>query len=221
MCRTARSSYSSAGWWLPATLVLALVASTCLAADDPQTQGKENKDKGTDAAASPADAAIRASADLFMKAFDGGDAKAVAELWTSNGTMADDRGEIYKGRSAIEQQYAEFFKAYPGAKMQVTITSIDFPTSTMAVEDGTAQVTVPGQAAPPVASRYTAVHVKEDGKWRMATVRETAIPLPSNYGRLEDLSWLIGTWETRTIRPPCEPLSVGLPTGASWNEITR
>jgi uncharacterized protein (TIGR02246 family) len=73
------------------------------------------------------DAAIRATADAFIKAFSHGDAKTIAALWTPNGTFADERGEIFKGRETIERQYASFFKAQPGAKIEIAIQSIDFP----------------------------------------------------------------------------------------------
>jgi hypothetical protein len=66
-------------------------------------------EKKTPAAESD-DTAIRATAEAFVKAFNRGDAKAVAGLWTEKGTMADERGEIFKGRKAIEAQYAALFK---------------------------------------------------------------------------------------------------------------
>ena len=44
-------------------------------------------------------------------------------------------------------------------------------------------------------SRYTVVHVKQDGKWLMASVREASIELPSNFARVEGLGWLVGTWK--------------------------
>jgi len=175
--------------WPLAAILAILIAAPCTGAVE---KAKEEKSKD---AKSP-EAEIRATADAFVKAFNAGDAKAVAALWTANGTMADDQGEIFKGRKAIEDQYAAFFKAHPGAKMKVAVKSIEFPTPSMAVEDGTAQV-VAQHGGPPVASRYTAVHVREDGKWLMASVRETAIPLSSNFSRLEDLGWLIGTWEAK------------------------
>jgi len=145
----------------------------------------------------PAEAAIRATADAFVQAFDRGDAKAVAALWTTNGSVVDDRGQLFKGRKAIEDEYQAFFKAYPGAKMEVAIKSLDFPSPTTAVEDGTARVVVRGPS-PPVASHYTVFHVQEGGKWLMAAVRETAIPLFSSSGRLEELGWLIGSWKTKS-----------------------
>jgi len=145
----------------------------------------------------PSEAAIRASAEAFIKAFNGGDAKAVANLWTANGTVADEQGNVFKGRKAIEEQYAALFKAHPTARMQVAIKSIDFPTPTTAVEDGMTQVMTKDND-PPTASRYTAVHVQEDGKWLMASVRESTMPVASNFAQLQELGWLVGDWESKT-----------------------
>ena len=147
-------------------------------------------------AGNPAEAAIRASGEAFVKAFADGDAKAVAALWTENGTLVDDRGVVFKGRKAIEDEYTAFFKAYPKATMQLTIKGIEFPTPTTAIEDGTAQV-VAQQSTPPVTSRYTAVHVQEGGRWLMASVRESAVPLPNDSSRLQDFAWLIGDWKAQ------------------------
>ena len=137
---------------------------------------------------------IRATAAAFVEAFNRGDAHAVADLWTADGTEGDESGTIYKGRPAIEAQYAELFKQHPGARMEVAVKTIEFPSRSTAIEDGAAQVEVE-RAGPPRASRYTAVHVKQDGKWLMASVRESSIELPSNFARVESLDWLVGTWK--------------------------
>jgi hypothetical protein len=81
--------------------------------------------------------------------------------------------------------------------MQVDIKSIDFPTATTAVEDGMSQL-LTTDSEPPAASRYTAVHVQEDGKWLMASVRESAIPVASNFAQLQELGWLVGDWESKS-----------------------
>jgi uncharacterized protein (TIGR02246 family) len=143
------------------------------------------------------EAAIRATADEFVQAFNRADSKAVAALWTENGTMADDRGQIFKGRNAIEEEYAAFFKKYPGAHIEIAVQSVDFPTSSLAIEDGLARV-MTKNSQPPIASRYTAVHLLQDGKWLMASVRESSIELPSTYGHLQELEWMVGNWETKT-----------------------
>ncbi len=143
------------------------------------------------------EAAIRATAVAFVKAFNKGDAKAIASMWMSDGTLADDEGRLIKGRKAIEDEYAALFKAHPTARMEVSVQSVEFPTPTMAIEDGISQV-LTRDSAPPSAARYTAVHVLEDGKWLIATVRETALAVPSNYHRLQELGWAVGTWESNS-----------------------
>ena len=92
-------------------LIVALAVATAQAAD------KSPSDKaGKKSEASPAAAAIRASEQAFVAAFNRGDAKAVAALWTANGSLADEQGQVYKGRKAIEDEYATFFLANAGAQ---------------------------------------------------------------------------------------------------------
>lgn len=144
-----------------------------------------------------ANKAIRAAAQLFVEAFNHGDAKQLSELWTVGGSLADEQGELVKGRQAIEAKYAALFKESPGAKIEVTINSIEFPTPTVAIEDGVSRITTQS-AAPPGASQYTAVHTLENGKWLMSSVREASIPTPSNFVRLRQLQWLIGKWRAKS-----------------------
>jgi uncharacterized protein (TIGR02246 family) len=185
----------------------ALVVATCVSADDkkPQKEAPLPTSPGSPGAAAeakppvqsnPNESAIRATADAFIKAFNAGDAKAVAALWTPNGTVADDDGNVYRGRKSIEDQYAALFKAHPTARMEVAIKSIDFPTPTTAIEDGVAQV-LTRDNSPPSASHYTAVHVQEEGKWLMASVHESADPVSSNYAQLEGLGWIVGDWQAQ------------------------
>jgi uncharacterized protein (TIGR02246 family) len=203
-----RASYSSLCRPL-ALASAAIVFVTCISG----AQQNPAKDAGAQTSSLPAtptekktpaptqsnasEATIRATAEAFIKAFNAGDAKAVANLWTPNGTVADEQGNLLKGRKAIEEEYAALFKAHPTARMQVAIKSIDFPTPTTAVEDGMTQV-VTTDNDPPAASRYTVVHVQEDGKWLMASVRESTIPVASNFAQLQELAWLVGDWESKS-----------------------
>lgn len=153
------------------------------------------------ASTSPAEAAIRASAAAFEKAFNARAAADVAALWTLHGTLVDDRGEKYRGREAIRKQYDDFFKdffqAFPDAKIKVAIKSIEFPAPTMAVEEGVSSI-VTSRAAPPIVGAYTATHVLDGGQWLIAAVRETAVPPASNVARLQqELGWLIGRWQAK------------------------
>ena len=84
-------------------------------------------------------AAIRKTANAFCKAFNRADAKAIAALWTENGSLADEGGQVFKGRKAIEDQYAALFKEHPGLRMEIAIQSIEVPAPNVAVEDGLAR----------------------------------------------------------------------------------
>jgi uncharacterized protein (TIGR02246 family) len=139
------------------------------------------------------EAEIRATAAAFVKAFNRGDAAAVAALWTPDGSAADADGTIYKGRKAIEREYSDLFKQHPDARVAVAVKSVEFPSPGVAIEDGISQVEAQ-HAGPAEVTRYNAVHVKVDGKWLLASVRESTVELPSNFAKVEGLGWLVGTW---------------------------
>ena len=139
---------------------------------------------------------IRAGAADFTQAFDTADAKKIAAQWIENGTMVDEAGQIFKGRKAIEDQYVKLFKDHPGARIEIKVQSVEVPSPAVAIEDGAA--TVFTREVPPNSSRYTAVHVQQNGKWLMATVREAHVDAPSNYGRLQALEFLVGRWQAKS-----------------------
>ncbi len=139
-------------------------------------------------------AAIRESSRTFVAAFNRGDAKEVAAHWTEDGDYVDDSGRNFVGRDAIENGYASFFAENPHAQLRLAIDSLRMLGSNAAIEDGRAMVD-PHPAGAPGMGKYSVVHVKVDGKWLMATVRDTRVELPSAYRNVADLEWLIGTWD--------------------------
>jgi uncharacterized protein (TIGR02246 family) len=138
-------------------------------------------------------AAIRAGSQAFTAAFNAGDAKAVAALWTADGDYNDESGRRFVGRAEIEQNYARFFAENPGARLRIVIDSLRLLSDTAAIEDGRTILETAAQGAP-ATGKYTAVHVKVDGKWLMSTVRDNRIETPSTYRNVADLEWLIGDW---------------------------
>jgi uncharacterized protein (TIGR02246 family) len=138
-------------------------------------------------------AAVRASSQAFAAAFNKKDAKALAAQWTEDGDFVDDAGTRLVGRSAIEKSYADYFVANPQAQVRVVIDSIRLLSDSAAIEDGRAFVDPPA-TGPAGYGKYTAVHVKVDGKWLMSTVRDTRVETLSGYEKVADLEWLIGTW---------------------------
>lgn len=164
-----------------ASLVLLVAPSHLAAAETPKAKN----------AASP-EAAVRASADAFVKAFNAGDAKAVAALWAQDAEYTDEAGQSFHGRAAIEKEYAGLFKQHPGATITLSIESIRFLGSDTAMEKGVARVKPKGGEA--TAARYSVVHAKRDGVWSMVVGRDEQYVPASNEDYLKGLEWLIGDW---------------------------
>lgn len=137
--------------------------------------------------------AIRQATLEFEKAFNRGDAKAVAAHWTKDGDYLTETGESFVGREAIEQEYESLLAGKKKHQIKIVIDRLRLLSDGAAVEDGRAIIDPPPPGAPAI-TKYTAVHVKEGDKWLMSTVRDTRVETPSAYYRVADLEWLIGTW---------------------------
>ncbi len=137
--------------------------------------------------------AIRQASRSFVDAFNKEDAKTLAALWTEDGDYIDESGQVFAGHEAIQKEYARFFEENDGVTIKVMVDSLRLLSDDAAIEDGRAMLD-PTPAGAPAISRYTAVHVKVDGKWRMSTVRDVRIETPSGYHNVEDLEFLIGKW---------------------------
>ena len=138
-------------------------------------------------------AALRTESAKFVDAFNKQDAKAIAALWTEEGEYIDDTGRRFVGRDAIEKGYAAFFADSPKVTLRVMIDSVRLLSDSTAIEDGRAVVDPPPEGVPGF-SKYTAIHVKVDGHWLMASVRDTHVETASGFRNVADLEWLIGTW---------------------------
>lgn len=142
----------------------------------------------------PDEVAVRKTGDTFEVAFNKGDAKAAAEHYTKDAEYVDDDGLVYQGRAAIEQSLKIFFEGHPGSKIEMAVNSIRFIGPGVAIEDGVTAITLPN-IPEPVFTRYTAVHAKADGKWLVASVRESVIRLPRQHqAKLKQLDWMTGEW---------------------------
>ena len=160
-----------------------LVAVSSLQAQD----ASASKDSSRDADRQ----AILQSARDFSAAFEKGDAKAVAVLWTKEGEYESDDGTILRGRTAIEEAFAAHFKGRPAGKTEIQVESIRFPSRDSAIEEGLTRSMTDNTL--PESSRYRVLHVREDGKWQIALCREWS----AAGNRLADLDWLIGTWRSQ------------------------
>lgn len=139
------------------------------------------------------EAAVRANIGKFVKAYNAGDAKAVAALFAPDGQIINKDGNEAEGRAAIADTFSGIFAVTPKKHLEVFVDSIRFIGADLAVEVGsTKEMAAPG--TPPEYDRYTVLHVKRDGKWQMAMARDEEGPIASGHEQLRCLAWLVGDW---------------------------
>jgi uncharacterized protein (TIGR02246 family) len=175
-------------------LAAAIVVAACTAAQNPSPKDETPRNGADDAAPqSPDELAIVSAAKEFEKAYNAHDAKAVAALFTPDAEIVGEDGNVAHGGDQIAAVFAAIFEENPDAKTEVAVDSIRFVAPTVAIEDGFTTVThQPNE--PAERSKYVVVHVKQDGKWLMASARDLPDELGASDEQLKQLSWLIGEW---------------------------
>jgi uncharacterized protein (TIGR02246 family) len=144
------------------------------------------------------EAAIRKSDEAYSEAYNKRDAKALAALWSPDAVYVDpETGDEAVGREAIEKEFSDTFANVTDGKLEIQATSIKFLSPNVAVENGAARIIRPNEE--PDESQYSALFVKQDGKWLLDRVSEEQEPEPpepprSNYEHLKSLEWMIGSW---------------------------
>jgi uncharacterized protein (TIGR02246 family) len=177
-----------------ARVAFVLALAELVGAAEPVKETAPAKQPATAKSQSPAERAVHKAAQDFDQAFNGGDAEKVAGLWTTDAEYVDEDGQRYVGRDLIKKEYSEFFAANPQAKITSVTDSVRLINDSTAVEDGRAMIQPPPAGAPG-SSRYTAIYVLQDGKWLLSSVHDMKVASPSNYHKLDDFEWLIGTWQ--------------------------
>jgi uncharacterized protein (TIGR02246 family) len=171
------------------TFVLGLAQLAAAAEPDKQSA----KESAPAKAPTAAEQAVAQAAHEFDTAFNAGSADKMAALWSADAEYVDEDGHRFVGRDTIKKEYAGFFAANPTAKIHSATDSIRMINGTTAIEDGRALLDPPPVGAPGT-SRFTAVYILQDGKWLLSSVHDMRVEQPSNYRKLDDFEWLIGTW---------------------------
>jgi len=160
---------------------LYLIATASVSAQQPSNQSTD-------------EAAIRKTAASYVEAFNKHDAQALADHWSPDAVYTNrTTGEEVVGRAAIAEQFTAQFKEQPGLKLEVTVTSVQFVSPNVAIEQGTAKMLAPN--AEPEETEYSAVDVKRDGKWLLDRVTDKSKEvIPTHYEQLKALEWMVGQW---------------------------
>jgi len=138
--------------------------------------------------------AIEALVQAFTKAFNAGDAADVASTFTGSAIVVDEKGDRTMGRAAIRDQFAASFKENPGGTIAIHDRSLQFLGQETAFEEGRATITPAKGAGAPEISGFTAIYVKENGRWLQAAVRDEPASDITPHERLMELEWLTGEW---------------------------
>ena len=138
--------------------------------------------------------AIRKADEVYVKAFNKHDAKALADAWSPDAVYLNrTTGDEVTGRAAIAEEFTAVFKAQPEVKLELSVQSIRFVSPNVAIEEGSATTLAP--KAEPEEEEYSAVYVRREGQWLLDRVTEKAKQdTPSRHEQLKPLEWMIGRW---------------------------
>ncbi|MDG3004644.1 SgcJ/EcaC family oxidoreductase [Paludisphaera mucosa] len=143
----------------------------------------------------PAEKAVAVQVGEFVKAYEAGDAQALAALYADDAVIVDPDGLEIKGKEQIARLYAESFAVAAGLKLDAQIEALRFLTPDVARIEGRSRLATPaGDAAD--YTRYSGLLVQKGGKWTIAEIREypAAAEDVEPYERLKDLEWMVGEW---------------------------
>jgi uncharacterized protein (TIGR02246 family) len=128
----------------------------------------------------------------FVKAFEARDAKLLAGLFSAEGELQNVAGLKLQGREAVQRAFDSLFSRTPEVKAELKSESIRFVSKDTAIDEGTVTVQrSPTEKA--TRARYTAVVVREDSTWRIASVIESPVEEQASAG---DIGWLVGKWKS-------------------------
>jgi uncharacterized protein (TIGR02246 family) len=145
----------------------------------------------------PEVAEIRGMLRDYLRAFNRHDPGALAAHWTGAGESIDlASGDTTAGREAVRSVFAALFEQDTSATIDIDVLQVRPIRDDVAVVDGLTRIAFSDAA--PAASRFTAVVVKEQGRWLLESVRETSLPADAAAAPsrpLDALGWLVGAWE--------------------------
>jgi uncharacterized protein (TIGR02246 family) len=149
----------------------------------------------TEKPTSPEVAAITSQVADYVKAYNAGDAKALAQYFADDAEYTDENGQLTQGRSDIEQLLTDTFSENKGATLDMQADAVRPLGTDVFQERGETTVTSPdGQKR---SAGYTAIYTKKDGKWLISRLIESPVADPTPGDHLSQLAWMVGSWKDR------------------------
>jgi hypothetical protein len=158
--------------------------------------------------AKPGDeAAVRQAGKDYLSAVDRGDAQALADFWTADGTYTDEGGHTSKVHDLLSQATSGGKMARP--RTEVSDVRIRFLTPEVAEEVGTCETASPA-GVEPVTGAYSALWVHQGGRWKLESLRESHPAAAAGNGQLANLDVFVGQWSG-------EANKLKIDVSAKWN----
>jgi uncharacterized protein (TIGR02246 family) len=138
------------------------------------------------------EAGVRQAGKDYLAAAERGDAKALADLWTADGTYTDEYGRTTKAHDLLAKSSGTARLVRPSVTL--SHTTVRFVTDDVAVEEADCE-TAAVNGRPPIKGHYTALWVRQGGRWKLDNLRETRIaPTSSPADDLASLQAFAGEW---------------------------
>jgi len=153
---------------------------------------------------------LRKTIQAYCDAFNKNDLDGLMACWTEDAEYTNEAGKAYRGREMLRTLLKRALSDHKGSKQTIEVRSVRFIRPEVAVEEGRVIMTSPeGTTAP---GRYSAVWVKQNGKWLVSCVRDLPEPVdeekPAAARKLEALAWMIGEWRNKAgkddVRMTCK-----------------
>ena len=145
--------------------------------------------RGDAASPSPLADELKKASAAYAEAFNKRDYTALAEQWTQRAELVEG-GARLEGRDTIVESIKAWRERHPEASLAIEVRGVEPVAEPIARVSGVMRFTrKPGEA--PLESTFTALRVREGTTWRLAESRVT----PAHVAALDDLDWLIGTWQ--------------------------
>jgi uncharacterized protein (TIGR02246 family) len=186
--------FATHGWLL--AVAVATLATGPLGAQTPERRAQD-------------EAAVRRAGKDYLAALERGDAKAIAEFWTPEGIYVDENGRTVKVRDLLEKKGAAAAKDAIPSQHEISNVTLRFVTPDVAIEEGSCETTLADNPTP-APGCYSAMWVRQNGKWKLDSLRETRSETRPNAELLASLEPFVGQWSG-------EAGGLTLRASAKWN----
>jgi uncharacterized protein (TIGR02246 family) len=133
---------------------------------------------GAGASARQADPDLDALLQQYQSAWNKGDAKSLAALYSQNAVRMQPTGASLMGRAAIEKFFVDSFAGvWKGTKLTLKAGATQRVNADVRVQEGTFEVS--GGTGAPARGRYLNTVVREGGQWKLASVAPVADTPPA------------------------------------------